>query len=66
MTTKGQRRRERKLARAEGMVWDGSGSEVRQVPVRTPAEERKHWHRMQRWAEHYDELNGAAEGPDDF
>lgn len=66
--TKGELRKARKQARAEGRAWNiessaSGGLEI--VRERTEAEERKHERAMNRWACRYDELNGAPEGDSD-
>jgi len=63
--TKGEARKLRKQARAEGRTFNverrvDGGLEM--VAERTPAEERRHARSMHRWAVRYESLNGAPEG----
>ena len=50
--TKGETRKQRKAARANGQPWNvelGDQGQLEQVPIRTTAQERAHERRMERW-----------------
>lgn len=65
--TKGERRRARKAARAEGRRLDGDlalASDRDRGPVEF-TDSRRGRDALDRWARRYYELNGAPEGPED-
>ena len=63
--TKGERRRARKRARAEGRPLDGELALDRGLEPVEFSETPLGYRARERWARRYDELNGAPEGEGD-
>ena len=63
--TKGERRKARKAARADGRALDGELSLDKDQGAVTWTESRAGYRARERWARRYDELNGAPESEED-